>query len=97
MNKAILIMARVKKKRPIPREGMIDTDNNELCKSCIYGTSFSAGSHTCACFYIVRTGKNRGCPIGWCDKYEKGKPQSYEWKMDLSNDEAWSDGKTYEV
>lgn len=97
MSKAILIMARTKKKTPIPRDDMMSTNNNELCKNCIYGIPFSAGNHNYACYYLVRTGKRRGCPEGWCDKYEEGKPQAYEWIIDLNNNEAWSDGKTYEV
>lgn len=103
MIRAIRIMGRTKKKEPIPRndprhEGMVSTgENNELCKSCRYGMSISAGNHNYACGYYLKTKKRRTCPIGWCNTYEKGKSQPDKWVLDLKNDEAWSNSKTYEV
>lgn len=41
-----------------------------LCKTCKY--SIWMGQEV-GCYYIVITKKRRGCPIGWCDKYSKGK------------------------
>ena len=45
---------------------------DKLCRSCIYSCASSA-SATVSCNYLLITGKRRGCKIGECDKYEKGK------------------------
>ena len=52
--------------------------SQRLCKSCKYHIAFSAGMKYTACYYIVRTQQSRDCPIGWCDKYEKGIPKTGE-------------------
>lgn len=62
-------------------KGAEDTENvrsfrktsQRLCKSCKYHIAFSAGMKYTACYYIVRTQQRRDCPIGWCDKYKKGR------------------------
>lgn len=49
---------------------MIKT-SDKLCKTCKY--SMSIKSIYVACDYLYKTGNLRNCPIGYCDKYEKGK------------------------
>ena len=53
--------------------------SQKLCKSCKYHVIISAGMHYIACYYIVRTQQSLDCPIGWCDKYQKGKAGPEEW------------------
>lgn len=68
-------------------KGAEDTENvrnfrktsQRLCKSCKYHIAMSAGMNYTACYYIVRTQQSRDCPIGWCDKYQKGKAGPEEW------------------
>lgn len=51
--------------------GMKKTSTN-ICRSCIYSSTLSATA-TVSCDYLLLTGKRRGCKIGECDKYKKGK------------------------
>lgn len=46
--------------------------NREICRSCIYSSTLTSNSHI-ACNYLLDTGKRRGCKVGECDKYEKGR------------------------
>ena len=46
--------------------------NTEICRTCIYSSTLTSGSHV-ACNYFLDTGKRRGCKVGECDKYEKGR------------------------
>lgn len=39
------------------------------CASCRFMTPIS--DTKVACDYIGYTGKRRGCPLGYCDKYER--------------------------
>lgn len=71
-------MAKLEKRKcdfaPTPiSDDMVKTDI-KLCRSCRYFSD--------ACMYYLDTGKNRGCPVGWCNKYEKGKrpPSRDGWK-----------------
>lgn len=41
--------------------------NQKLCGRCRYHTIIETKFY---CFYICITKKQRGCPAGWCDKYE---------------------------
>ena len=51
-------------------EGMIKTDR-KLCKKCKYHTFISdIGIY---CWYYMITNKHRGCPVGYCNKFERGK------------------------
>ena len=52
-----------------------------ICKSCKYHTYIGAGYNKSACYYIVRTHQRRNCPIGYCDKYKRGKPER-EWNRE---------------
>lgn len=48
--------------------------STKLCKSCRYSGKLST-TQIC-CEYILIEKKRRGCPLGWCDKYQpikKGK------------------------
>ena len=40
-----------------------------LCKRCKYGSG-SVAQYKVYCNYLVDTGNRRGCPVGYCDKYE---------------------------
>ena len=74
---------------------MVETDGNKLCVKCKYRTQFSAGNHSFTCFYYIRTGKDRACPIGWCNKYEEGEPE-----IDRGfnyHDPGWNKNKMLEV
>ena len=50
---------------------MIKT-NKDICKSCKYSCAINAGTMVVCDFFLV-TGSRRGCKVGECDKYEKGK------------------------
>jgi len=61
---------------------MAETKKTSLhfCKSCIYSTTMSATSTT-ICDYFMLTGNRRGCKVGECDKYEKGKRKKNAFKL----------------
>lgn len=40
-----------------------------MCSRCVHGGKFN--TTTVMCNYLEDTGKRRGCPIGYCDKYER--------------------------
>jgi hypothetical protein len=47
--------------------------SKEYCKKCEYYSGGSDETSGGCCFYIIKTGKRRGCEIGYCDKFEKKK------------------------
>lgn len=51
---------------PIP-DGAVRT-SQKMCRRCRYSTTISGNYNVC--YYISYTKKHRGCPVGWCDKYE---------------------------
>lgn len=51
-----------------------------LCKSCIYSRTTSATKNM-SCDYLLITGNRRGCKVGECDKYEKGKRKQNIFKL----------------
>lgn len=57
-------------------DDMIRVDK-KMCKSCKHSSSHSHGSIDVICNYILDTGHRRGCPVGWCNKYEKGKRKRF--------------------
>ena len=51
--------------------GRIRKTSKELCLKCKH---HSGGMGKCLiCNYYINTGKRRGCKIGECDKFEKGR------------------------
>ena len=42
------------------------------CQKCKHSTVIKS-LHYVACDYYLNTGKRRGCPVGWCDKFEPKK------------------------
>lgn len=57
------------------RQKMIKT-SKEYCKKCEYYSGGVNDTASGCCFYIVKTGKRRGCEIGYCDKFEKKKAKT---------------------
>lgn len=47
---------------------MLKTNQNR-CKECKY--AFFIGSSVKSCDYYLITGKDRGCEVGYCDKFER--------------------------
>lgn len=47
--------------------GELIKTSRKLCSRCIY--HFNLGGASVGCEYIVRTGKDRGCKVGECDKF----------------------------
>lgn len=98
MARAQLILSRVREKRSIPRQtSELKKTSSEMCWKCIYSIPFESGSHTPACYYYIRTGKDRACPIGWCDKFEAGKKKKHEWMKDLKAMQGFSDRRSYDT
>ena len=60
--------------------------DNKLCKSCKYSITLKAD--ITACYYVIDTKQRRNCPIGLCDKYEKGKRKEKNG-IDLRGDIGW--------
>ena len=54
--------------------------SDRLCKSCIYSKNMQAGT-LIVCDYFLMTNKMRGCKVGECDKYEKGKTRNSSNKI----------------
>jgi len=54
------------------RQKMVET-SKEYCKNCEYYSRGSNDASSGCCFYIVKTGKRRGCEIGYCNKFKKKK------------------------
>ena len=45
----------------------------EFCQKCKYSISNGAttgSKYSVTCGYFEKTEKRRGCPVGWCDKFE---------------------------
>lgn len=55
---------------------MRDTQDKRLCRQCKYRVKIGGfGKTETGCYYIVHTGKPRGCPAGsGCIRFEKGNP-----------------------
>ena len=47
---------------------MIKT-SRKLCRTCRYVGR--ASEHVTECDYLGKTDMRRGCPVGWCNKYEE--------------------------
>lgn len=43
--------------------------NIPYCIKCKYGRSNNVGRFD-GCMYYLETGNDRGCPVGYCDKFE---------------------------
>ena len=41
----------------------------EKCRKCKYASG--GNEKEFICYYLVRTGQRRGCPVGYCDKFVK--------------------------
>lgn len=42
-----------------------------MCKKCKYSLVNGQSKNDTTCAYIEFKKKSRGCPVGWCDKYER--------------------------
>ena len=51
-------------------EGMIKADR-KVCKKCKYRIFIS--DTEIYCWYYMTTNNHRGCPVGYCDKFERRK------------------------
>ena len=51
-------------------DDMVKT-NKKMCEKCIH--SWKGNKQDPMCHYILDTGKRRGCPVGWCNKFEQRK------------------------
>lgn len=51
---------------------MIQT-TGKICQKCKYILTNGHSGKDMTCMYLEITGKRRGCPVGWCDKYEPKK------------------------
>lgn len=49
---------------------MVET-TGKMCRSCRYSLTDGQAKRDITCMYLEFTGHRRGCPVGWCDKYEK--------------------------
>ena len=62
---------KLQKESSEKQENKMKKTSAELCLSCIHGQKIYGGNAVCG--YLNNTGKRRGCPEGYCDKYEKRK------------------------
>ena len=56
-------------------ERKLKRTTKRMCKACMYRCAIGNSGTTYYCYYIVYTGEKRDCPIGYCDKFKKGKPK----------------------
>lgn len=42
-----------------------------MCKKCKYSLVNGQFKNDTTCAYIEYKRQSRGCPVGWCDKYEE--------------------------
>lgn len=52
--------------------GRMKKTSKEYCMECVYGCGHDGGQ-LLVCDYFLMTGKRRGCEVGVCDKFKKGK------------------------
>ena len=67
--------------------------SEKYCKECKYHGSIHSGYMTCDRYLITK--KRRECPIGYCDKFEKGKPERDKVKLNLSTAPLHINGDFY--
>lgn len=51
------------------KERKLTKTSPSYCGRCIYHDK--SGDQKGFCTYLLDTGKRRGCPIGYCDKFEQ--------------------------
>ena len=56
-------------------ERKLKRTTKRMCKACMYHCMIGSNGMAYYCYYIVYTGERRDCPIGYCDKFKKGKPK----------------------
>ena len=60
----------VESKRQIPHDAV--RVDKAMCKKCKYGKTFVSGN-TWYCDYLLMKKQRKGCPYGWCNKFEPKK------------------------
>ena len=43
--------------------------NSKICKTCKYSCKYDVNGPSVCDYYLI-TGKQRKCPVGWCNHYE---------------------------
>lgn len=69
------ILGKNEKPKEEPEDKELYAHTNPRCAKCKYRMNMGGSGESQCCFYIVRTGKRRGCPVKGCNKYVKGNPQ----------------------